>query len=39
MAPQVYWKGYPKLSFFIGAVTMTPTTTDSEKLKFNDLNR
>jgi len=39
MATQVYWKGYLKLSLVTCAVTMTPATTDSEKLKFHTLNR
>jgi len=39
MATQVYWKGYLKLSLVTCAVTLTPATTDSEKLKFHTLNR
>ncbi len=39
MATQVYWKGYLKLSLVTCAVTMTPATTDSEKLKFHTRNR
>lgn len=39
MAVQVYWKGYLKLSLVTCAVTMTPATTDGEKLKFHTLNR
>jgi len=39
MATQVYWKGYLKLSLVTCAVTMTPATTDGEKLKFHTLNR
>jgi len=39
MATQVYWKGYLKLSLVTCAVTMTPATTEAEKLKFHTLNR
>ena len=39
MAAQDYWQGYLKLSLVTCAVTMTPATTDGEKLKFHTLNR
>jgi len=39
MAGRVFWKGYLKLSLVTCAVTMTPATSDGEKLKFHTLNR
>lgn len=38
MAPRVFWKGYLKLSLVTCGVTMTPATTESEKVKFRILN-
>lgn len=38
MAPNVFWKGYLKLSLVTCAVTMTPATTEGERLRFNTLN-
>src|SRR6185436_9396988 len=39
MAPRTFWKGYLKLSLVTCPVTMSPATTDEEKVKFHTLNR
>lgn len=39
MAPRPYWKGYLKLSLVTCPVTMSPATSESEKLRFHTLNR
>ncbi|WMT92851.1 Ku protein (plasmid) [Pelagibacterium sp. H642] len=39
MAPRPYWKGYLKLSLVTCAVTLSPATTDSKKVRFHTLNR
>lgn len=39
MAPRTFWKGYLKLSLVTCPVSMTPATTDDEKVKFHTLNR
>jgi DNA end-binding protein Ku len=39
MAPRTFWKGYLKLSLVTCPVTMTPATSDDEKVKFHTLNR
>jgi DNA end-binding protein Ku len=39
MATRAFWKGYLKLSLVTCAVTMTPATSDSEKLRFHTLSR
>lgn len=39
MAPNVFWKGYLKLSLVTCAVQMQPATTEGEKLRFHTLNR
>jgi len=39
MAARPYWKGYLKLSLVTCAVTLTPATTQGEKLRFHTLNR
>ncbi|HEY8575266.1 MAG TPA: Ku protein [Devosia sp.] len=39
MAVRPYWKGYLKLSLVTCAVSLTPATTQSEKLRFHTLNR
>lgn len=39
MAPRTFWKGYLKLSLVTCPVTMTPATTDGEKVRFRTLNR
>ncbi len=38
MAPRSFWKGYLKLSLVTCAVSMTPATTDREKVRFHTLN-
>ncbi|WP_134681729.1 Ku protein [Paracoccus ravus] len=38
MAPRVFWKGYLKLSLVTCPVTMTPATTEGEKVRFHTLN-
>lgn len=39
VAPRPYWKGYLKLSLVTCAVTLSPATTASEKVRFHTLNR
>lgn len=39
MAANAFWKGYLKLSLVNCAVTMTPATTESEKVRFHTLSR
>lgn len=39
MAIRPYWKGYLKLSLVTCAVTLSPATTQSEKVHFHTLNR
>lgn len=38
MAPPRYWKGYLKLSLVTCAVSLTPATSSSEKIRFHTLN-
>lgn len=38
MAPHSFWKGYLKLSLVTCPVSMTPATTDAEKVRFHTLN-
>jgi DNA end-binding protein Ku len=39
MARNAFWKGYLKLSLVNCPVTMTPATTESEKIRFHTINR
>jgi DNA end-binding protein Ku len=39
MAPRSFWKGYLKLSLVTCPVSMTPATSDADKVKFHTLNR
>ncbi|QRM46285.1 Ku protein [Rhizobium sp. BG4] len=39
MPRQTFWKGYLKLSLVTAQVSLTPATTDSNKVRFNVLNR
>ncbi len=39
MARNAFWKGYLKLSLVNCPVTLTPATTESEKVRFHTLNR
>ncbi|WHO78359.1 Ku protein [Rhizobium leguminosarum] len=39
MARQTFWKGYLKLSLVTAAVSLTPATTESNKVRFHVLNR
>ena len=39
MAVRPYWKGYLKLSLVTCAVTLSPATTEGEKVRFHTLNR
>lgn len=39
MAIRPYWKGYLKLSLVTCAVTLSPATTQSEKVRFHTLSR
>ncbi|MBX5046859.1 non-homologous end joining protein Ku [Rhizobium lentis] len=39
MARQSFWKGYLKLSLVTASVSLTPATTESNKLRFQVLNR
>ncbi|CAN7579805.1 Ku protein [Devosia sp. LjRoot3] len=39
MAVRPYWRGYLKLSLVNCPVTLSPVTTDGEKLKFHTINR
>ena len=38
MAPRTFWKGYLKLSLVTCPVTLMPTTTEGEKVRFHTLN-
>jgi DNA end-binding protein Ku len=38
MAPRAFWKGYLKLSLVTCAVSMTPATTEREKIRFHTIN-
>lgn len=38
MAPRTFWKGYLKLSLVTCPVTLTPATTEGEKVRFHTLN-
>ena len=39
MAPRPYWKGYLKLSLVTCPVSMSPATSEAEKVRFHVLNR
>jgi DNA end-binding protein Ku len=39
MAAPAFWKGYLKLSLVTCPISMTPATTESEKVKFHTINR
>ncbi len=39
MASRPYWKGYLKLSLVTCPVSMSPATSESEKVRFHTLNR
>ncbi len=39
MARPAFWRGYLKLSLVTAAVTLTPATTESRKVRFHILNR
>jgi len=39
MARTAYWKGYLKLSLVTCPVTLTPATTEGEKVRFHTINR
>jgi DNA end-binding protein Ku len=39
LAVRPYWKGYLKLSLVTCAVTLTPATTQGEKVRFHTINR
>jgi len=39
MAPRPYWKGYLKLSLVTCPVSMSPATSESEKVRFHTLNK
>jgi DNA end-binding protein Ku len=39
MAPRAFWTGYLKLSLVTCSVSMTPATSDREKLRFHTINR
>lgn len=39
MARNAFWKGYLKLSLVNCPVTLTPATTESEKIRFHTINR
>jgi len=38
MAPRPYWKGYLKLSLVTCPVSLTPATTEREKVRFHTIN-
>lgn len=38
MAPRPYWKGYLKLSLVTCPVSLTPATSDHEKVRFHTIN-
>ena len=39
MAPRANWKGFLRLSLVTRPVAVYPTTSDSEKISFNQINR
>ena len=39
MAPRPYWKGYLKLSLVSCPIALTPATSSSEKVSFNQINK
>ena len=39
MAPRTFWKGYLKFSLVTCPVSMTPATSEAEKVRFHTLNR
>lgn len=39
MAPRPFWKGYLKLSLVTCPVSMTPATSEAEKVRFHTLNK
>jgi DNA end-binding protein Ku len=39
MATRPYWRGYLKLSLVTCAVTLSPATTEGEKVRFHTINR
>ncbi len=39
MAPRVYWKGYLRLSFVSCPIQLFPATSESEKIRFNQINK
>lgn len=39
MAPRPYWKGYLKLSLVTCPVSLTPATSEREKIRFHTINR
>lgn len=39
VAPRPYWKGYLKLSLVTCAVTLSPATTEGERVRFHTINR
>jgi DNA end-binding protein Ku len=39
MAPRAFWTGYLKLSLVTCSVSMTPATSDRDKLRFHTINR
>ncbi len=39
MAPRAYWKGFLRLSLVQCPVALFPATTDSEKIRFNQINK
>jgi len=39
MAPRAYWKGFLRLSLVQCPVALYPATTDSEKIRFNQINK
>ena len=38
MAPRPYWKGYLKLSLVTCPVSLTPATSEGEKVRFHTIN-
>ena len=38
-APRANWKGYLRLSLVSCPIAVYPATTESEKIRFNQLNR
>ncbi|MGZ3218157.1 non-homologous end joining protein Ku [Paracoccus sp. T5] len=38
MAPRTYWKGYLKLSLVTCPVSLTPATSDRDKIRFHTIN-